>query len=171
MKGVLRSKAVGPTVFVLLVLFAVAAGTIQAAAATGGKLPDFRLERVDAPGSVASADFQGKVLLVNFWATWCPPCRQEIPSLIRLQDLFRDRGFVVLGLSVDQDGREVVARFIAKMKTNYPVALATSDVGRAFGFVLGIPTSFLVNRNGDMVKTYTGYVSEAQLRKDVEPLL
>jgi thiol-disulfide isomerase/thioredoxin len=122
--------------------------------ATIEKMPEFSLSSALDGKVVNSKDFSGKVLLITFFATWCPPCRQEIPTLIRLQNDYGPKGFSVIGLSVDEKGPKVVVKMI-----------------RAFGGVAGIPTSFLVNRQGMIVKRYPGYVPHALLDKDIKALL
>ena len=134
-------------------------------------MPDFSLPSV-VDGKVVSAnDFKGKVILVTFFATWCPPCRQEIPTLIQLYRDYAPKGFAVIGLSVDEGGPKVVARLVKQEKINYPVLMADRATARAFGGIAGIPTSFLVNRKGHVVKKYPGYVPHALLARDIEEIL
>ena len=111
------------------------------------------------------------MVLVNFWATWCPPCRKEIPALIRIQDKYKDKGFSVIGISLDEGGRRVVSKFIKKLEVNYPVFIGKAKIGRGFGGVMGIPVSFLVDREGNLVKRLDGYVSEKVLNRELEKLL
>jgi len=135
------------------------------------KMPSFTLENVITGENVESKEFAGKSLLIIFFATWCPPCIEEIPTLIDLQNKYRDRQFSIVGLSVDQDGKKVVQKLIEKKKINYPVLMADNSVTRKFGGVYGIPTSFLVNSNGNVVKKYTGYVPRSVLIKDIEQIV
>lgn len=139
--------------------------------ATIEKMPEFSLPSALDGKVVKSKDFSGKVLLITFFATWCPPCRQEIPTLIRLQNDYEPKGFSVIGLSVDEKGPKVVVKMIKKDKINYPVLMAKGKTARAFGGVAGIPTSFLINRQGMIVKRYPGYVPHALLDKDIKALL
>lgn len=135
------------------------------------KMPAFSLSSALDGKEVRSEDFTGKVVLVTFFATWCPPCRQEIPTLIRLQNDYGARGFSVIGLSVDEKGARVVVKLIEKEKINYPVLMAKGKTARDFGGVAGIPTSFLVNKQGIIVKRYPGYAPHALLEKDIKNLL
>jgi thiol-disulfide isomerase/thioredoxin len=135
------------------------------------KLPGFSLASALDGKNVDSASFQGKVLLITFFTTWCPPCRQEIPSLIQLQNDHAAKGFSVIGLSMDEKGASVVVKLIEKESINYPVLMAGSKTARDFGGVVGVPTSFLINRKGEVVKRYPGYVPHSLLEKDIISLL
>lgn len=140
-------------------------------AAAAKRLPAFAGETVNGQGRFDSASLQGKVVLVNFWATWCPPCRKEIPSLVKLQEKYRDRGLMVVGVSMDESGARPVAKFLEKQKLNYPVILGDAELARGFGGVIGVPASFLVDRKGEVVRRFDGYVTEAELLGDIEKLL
>jgi len=123
-------------------------------------------------GTLIDSDaYKGRVRLINFFATWCPPCMEEVPTLIELADKFGENGFSVIGLSVDQSGREVVKKFVNKMKINYPVLMADEAVSSAFGGISGIPVSFLVARDGTLLRRYIGYVDHRVLEKDIEEVL
>jgi len=145
------------------------------AAAAGGKdiesMPAFSLPSALDGKMVESSDFAGKVLLITFFATWCPPCRQEIPTLNGLQKDLGPRGFSVIGLSVDEKGPKVVVKMIEKDKVNYPVLMAKGRTAKDFGGVTGIPTSFLVDREGKIVRRYPGYVPRKVLEKDILAIL
>ncbi len=135
------------------------------------KMPTFALESVRDGKVVESGSFKGKVLLITFFATWCPPCSEEVPTLIKLHKQFADAGFSVVGLSVDQQSPALVAKFVEKRAINYPVLLAESQTTRDFGGIYGIPVAFLVNKSGNVVKKYTGYVQHEILEKDIRSLL
>lgn len=135
------------------------------------KMPAFVLPNVVSGADVDSNTFAGKTLLVTFFATWCPPCMQEVPTLIELQQQYGDKGFSVVGLSVDQGGAGVVKRLVEKRSINYPVLLADAATARNFGGVVGIPTSFLVNSKGNVVKKYPGYVPHAVLENDIQKIM
>jgi len=123
-------------------------------------------------GTLIDSDaYKGRVRLINFFATWCPPCMEEIPSLIELEDKYGENGFSVIGLSVDQSGREVVKKFVNKMKINYPVLMADQAVSSAFGGISGIPVSFLVARDDTVMRRYIGFVDHRILEKDIEEVL
>ena len=129
--------------------------------------PHFVLPAV-AGEAVDSDAYRGRVLLVSFFATWCPPCMEEVPAFIELQKEFAARGFSVLGLSVDEGGIDLVRRLVEKYGINYPVAMADQQVTRGFGGVSGIPVSFLVNREGQVVQKYLGYTDHDVLKQDIQ---
>ena len=134
------------------------------------KMPSFELEDVTTGDSIASSSFAGKSLLVTFWATWCPPCVQEIPSLIKLQKKYGENGFSVVAISVDQE-KGVVQKMVNRKEINYPVMMADKSVTRDFGGVYGIPTSFLVSKKGTVVKRYSGFVPHSVLVKDLQQII
>jgi peroxiredoxin len=134
-------------------------------------MPSFSLESVRDGKIVDSDSFQGKVLLLTFFATWCPPCAEEVPILIKLHNELSDAGFSVVGLSVDQQGTSVVAKFVEKRNITYPVLLAEAQTTIDFGGIYGIPVAFLVNKSGNVVKKYTGYIQHDILEKDIRSLL
>lgn len=134
-------------------------------------MPKFSLESVRDGSLVNSDSYAGKVLLITFFATWCPPCVQEIPILVKLQDELKDAGFSVIGMSVDQEGPSVVARFVQERGVNYPVLITKQKTTADFGGVYGIPVAFLINKSGKVVKKYTGYIQHTILEKDIRSLL
>ena len=141
------------------------------AASAATKMPPFALEDVVTGKEIKSESFAGKSLLVTFFATWCPPCIQEIPTLIEVHNEFGPKKFSVIGLSVDQDGKKIVRQLVERKKINYPVMMADNSVTRSFGGVYGIPTTFLVNMRGNVVKKYTGYIPHSVLIKDIKQVL
>lgn len=143
--------------------------TVTLPAAT--QMPSFALESVRDGKIIESNSFRGKVLLLTFFATWCPPCAEEVPVLVKLQNELGKAGFSVVGLSVDQQGAEIVAEFAEKRSINYPVLLAEPQTTEDFGGVYGIPVAFLVNKSGNVVKKYTGYVQHELLERDIRSLL
>jgi len=163
-------KGAGKWVGLLALLLTISA-LAPALAATVKKMPDFSEDTVLGQSKIDSASLRGQVVLVNFWATWCPPCRKEIPSLIEMQEKYRARGFTILGISMDEGGRKVVSKFLEKLGVNYPVIIGDTSLARGFGGVMGVPASFLVDREGNVVKRYDGYVSEKVLSGEIEQLL
>ncbi len=135
------------------------------------KMPEFSEKTVNDQGKFDSATLRGKVVLVNFWATWCPPCRKEIPSLVKLQEKYRDKGFAVVGISMDEGGSTLVGKFLAKQKVTYPVIIGDAELARGFGGVIGVPASFLVDRQGELIRRYDGFASEDELQEEIEKLL
>jgi thiol-disulfide isomerase/thioredoxin len=152
---------------IALVLIFLSAVVTQAAT----PMPSFALASVRDGKIVESDSFNGKVLLLTFFATWCPPCAEEVPVLVKLHKELADAGFSVIGLSVDQTGPASVAKFVKNRKINYPVLLAESRTTQDFGGVYGIPVAFLVNKSGNVVKKYTGYVQHEILERDIRSLL
>lgn len=114
---------------------------------------------------------RGKVVLVNVWATWCPPCRFEMPGFQRVYEDKREQGFVILGISTDRAGERVVREFLAERGITYPVTMATGPVVRDFGGVQALPTSFLIDREGRIRQEIKGVFAEPTLRMAVDRLL
>lgn len=116
------------------------------------------------------SDLKGKVVLVNFWASWCAPCLAEIPEFIKVREEYHDRGFEILGISTD-DTPAQLRDFARKYKTNYPLVQVTAEVEEAYGPVFGLPTSILVARDGSVCKRHFGPLSKEQLERELKPLL
>ena len=117
--------------------------------------PEFTLK--DANGSAAKlADYKGKVVLLDFWATWCGPCKIEIPWFIEFEQTYKDKGFAVLGVSMDEDGWEAVKPYIQERKINYRVLMGNDQVGQLYGGVDSLPTTFLIDRAGKIAKIHIG---------------
>jgi thiol-disulfide isomerase/thioredoxin len=135
------------------------------------KMVHFNLPSASENTMVDSKQFKGKVLLVTFFATWCPPCIQEIPTLIDLQNSYGAKGFSVIGMSVDEGGVPPVKKLIDRTGINYPVLMADNETARGFGGVTGIPVTFLVNQQGDLVKKYLGYIEHDVLQDEIKKLL
>ena len=119
---------------------------------------------------VKMADFKGKVVLLNFWATWCGPCKVEIPAFVELYAQYKDKGFVVVGVSVD-DSPEQLQAFMKEYKMNYPVLQMTPDVETAFGPFYGYPTSFFIARDGTICVKHLGPATKEQFEREIKALL
>jgi len=139
-------------------------------AATSMPSPAWELKGVDGK-LVKFSDFAGKVVILDFWATWCGPCRMEIPGFIELQKQYADKGLVVVGVSLDQDGASVVKTFMDKTGIIYPVVLGDETIVCAFGGVEGIPTTFIIDRNGRIVGMHVGYTEKTEFESEIKPLL
>jgi thiol-disulfide isomerase/thioredoxin len=141
--------------------------------------PELTLKDLDDK-NVSLAELKGKVVLVNFWATWCEPCRGEIPELIQLQHKYGPRGFVLLGIALDEEGKSVVAPFVAKerfdvggqkLPMDYKILIGNDEAADKFGGLFGYPTSVLISRDGKQVKRVTGAISVDDMAKEIESLL
>ena len=152
-------------------------GTVKADA--GAPAPELSLKGLDGK-DISLAQYKGKVVLVNFWATWCEPCRFEIPWLIEMQQKYGAKGFTVLGVAMDDEGRSVVAPFVDKERfdvngnksqMNYPIVIGNDAAADKFGGLLGYPTSVLIDRDGKQIKRITGLISYEEISKTIESQL
>jgi len=132
--------------------------------------PNFTLK--DADGNpVHLTDYRGKVVLVNFWATWCGPCEVEIPWFVEFEQKYRDQGFAVLGLSMDDDGWKAVRPYIASHKINYRVMIASEVVSQQFGDIDSLPTSFVLDRQGRIASNHVGLIDKRDYQNEILKLL
>jgi cytochrome c biogenesis protein CcmG, thiol:disulfide interchange protein DsbE len=138
--------------------------------AAGEEAPSFAVTTL-AGERVSLESLQGQVVLVNFWATWCPPCRIEMPGFERVYQARKDDGFVIVALSTDRGGADQVQRFLEQRGITFPVAMAPRTVARDFGGVPGLPTSFLIDREGRVRQSVSGIFAEPALRMAVDRLL
>jgi thiol-disulfide isomerase/thioredoxin len=129
---------------------------------------------------VSLSSLKGKVVLVNFWATWCEPCQVEIPWMIGFQKKYADKGFTLLGVAMDEEGKSVVDPYVQKTQfdvdghpstMNYPIVLGNDDLADKFGGLLGLPTTYVISRDGKIVKRYIGLATESDLDKIIQSLL
>jgi len=135
--------------------------------------PDFELK--DANGQTFRlADYKGKVVLLNFWATWCPPCKVEIPWFKDFEKDYKDRGFAVVGISLDDDGWQAVKPYLESRQVNYRVALGNMQIEQLYGGGDGIqslPTSFIIDREGKVADVHVGLISRSDYQNELEELL
>jgi len=132
--------------------------------------PDFTLE--DSEGrEVSLSDYQGKVVLLNFWATWCGPCKIEMPWFVEFQRKYKDQGFSVLAVSLDEEGWDVVKPFIDDMELNFPVLLGDDQMADEFGGIMALPTTLIIDKEGQIVSRHMGLVERAEYEEDIEGLL
>ncbi len=132
--------------------------------------PEWRLTTLDG-ASISGESLRGKVVVLNFWATWCPPCRKEIPDFVALQREWGDRGLVFVGVSMDHQGESVVRAFAQQYGINYPLAMGDERIAQAFGGIEGLPTTFIINRQGGIVARQVGYAPRAAFEKAIGDLL
>jgi peroxiredoxin len=134
------------------------------------KAPDFALKTLD-DNTFRLSDELGNVVIVNFWATWCGPCIEETPDLIALHDALKDRGFTVVGVSEDLEGFDVVSPFAEEYGVTYPMVVDDGSVAEAFGGVYGLPTTFVIDREGYIVARFYGLFPFEDMRPHLEEML
>ncbi|HTB13541.1 MAG TPA: TlpA disulfide reductase family protein [Bryobacteraceae bacterium] len=132
--------------------------------------PDFTLKDSDGK-QVKLSDYKGKVVLLNFWATWCGPCKIEIPWFMDFEQTYKDKNFAVLGVSLDEDGWESVKPYIQQKKINYRVMIGTEQVAQMYGEVDSLPTTFMIDREGRVAAVHIGLVSKSDYIHDITDLL
>jgi len=134
-------------------------------------VPDLTLETMD-DRTLNLADQQGKVILVNFWATWCGPCRREIPDLIELYRDLRSDGLVIVGIAVDQEGADVVEPFVKEQGINYPIVLDPDQSTEShFEAMYGLPTTYVVNPDGKIVRRVLGIFPIKEMKPTLKKML
>src|SRR4051794_40953745 len=150
-----RSATAGPTL----------SGNVKGALA-----PDFTLKTIDGK-DVKLSDLRGKAVLLNFWATWCGPCKIEIPWFMELEKQYGPQGLVVLGVAMDDDGKETVTKFADEMKIDYTILVGNDQIADQYGGVAGLPTTFYIDRSGKIVKKVPGLVSHSEIEEGIKTAL
>jgi peroxiredoxin len=133
----------------------------------GQAAPEFALESLDGK-TVRLSDFRGKAVLVNFWATWCQPCKIEMPWFEEMQKQYGPNGFQVLGIAMDDAGKEDIAKFAREMGVNYPILIGKEAVGDAYGGVQFLPSTFFIDRDGKVVDRVFGLKSRSEIEDDIK---
>ena len=132
--------------------------------------PDFRLK--DASGAdIRLSDYKGKVVLLNFWATWCPPCKAEIPWFEEFQGTYGSQGLVVIGISMDEDGWKAVRPYMEATKINYRVAIGDGGLAQKYGGVESLPETLLIDRDGKIAARHVGIVSRSDYESEIGRIL
>ena len=136
----------------------------------GTVAPDFTLATADGK-KVKLSDYRGKAVLLNFWATWCGPCKTEIPWFMDLEKQYGPQGLVILGVAMDDDGKTAVVKFAQEMKIDYTVVLGNDAVADQYGGVEGLPTTFYIDRNGKIVKKVAGLAGHGEIEDGIKAAL
>jgi peroxiredoxin len=145
-------------------------GIVYAKAEDRTPAPDFTLD--DASGvPVRLSQFRGKVVLLSFWATWCIPCRTEIPWFLEFHGTYKDRGLAVLGVSLDDDGWKAVKPYIDKMKVDYPVMVASGDVASRYGGLNSLPVTLIIDKSGRIAVTHVGLCPKSEYEAAINAML
>ncbi len=164
-----------------LIAIAVASIVLGACSLPGGRssiraeserkqAPNFALK--DSDGRVVQlSDYRGKVVLLNFWATWCGPCQMEIPWFIDFERTLKGQGLEVVGISMDDDGWKAVRPFVSQEGINYRILLGDDSIAQLYGGVDSLPTSFMIDREGRIAAVHVGLVSKSRYEKDLNQLL
>ena len=139
------------------------------AAQTAVPAPDFTYPDLSGKPTALSS-YRGKVVLLDFWATWCVPCREETPHFVELQKKYGDRGLQIIGVSMD-DSADPVRPFYQQFRMNYPVVMGTAKTGEQYGGVLGLPIAFLIDPEGRIVKKHIGATDTNVIEKEIVGLL
>ena len=132
--------------------------------------PDFSVKSLDGQ-MLKPSSMKGKVVLLDFWATWCPPCREEIPHFKELYTQYKDKGVQIIGLALDEDGEASVRPFAQQNQINYPLGIATQEIVSSFGGIRGIPTTYILDKQGNIAKKWVGYQDKAVFEKEIQTLL
>jgi thiol-disulfide isomerase/thioredoxin len=133
----------------------------------GTRAPEFSLQSLEGQ-TVRLADFRGKAVLLNFWATWCQPCKIEMPWLEQMQQQYGPQGLQIVGIAMDDASKEDIAKFAKQMGVNYPILLGKESVGDAYGGVQFLPSTFFIDRNGKFVDRVFGLKSRSEIEDDIK---
>ncbi|NLI77135.1 MAG: TlpA family protein disulfide reductase [Candidatus Riflebacteria bacterium] len=141
----------------------------SALSAQTGPAPAFTLAAIDGT-PISLESYKGKIVILDFWAILCPPCRAEIPGFIAIHDKYKEKGVVIIGLSLDKELGKLKT-FVAENKITYPIAMANKEVQNAYGNVQAIPTTFILDRNHVIVKKHVGFTTQAVFESDLDEIL
>jgi len=134
------------------------------------KAPEFTLPNISQTQTSLS-DYQGKVIILDFWDTWCPPCRMEIPNFVKMQKEWGGKGLQIIGMALGRRGLKAVQSFAKDYKINYPIVIVDNTTLGEYGPIAGIPTTFVVGQNGKIYKKYIGYREKGIFEEDIKNLL
>jgi len=136
----------------------------------GSVAPDFELRSLEGK-QVRLSDYHGKAVLLNFWATWCAPCKIEMPWFVDLQKQYASQGLQVIGVAMDDSGEATIAKFAKEIGVNYPLLIGKEAVGDAYGGVEFLPTTFIIDRQGKVVHRVFGLVGRSELEDNIKKAL
>lgn len=153
------------TLFLLLIVFAAAMD-----ASAQQRTPDLSFKDINGK-TIRLSDFKGKVVLLNFWATWCVPCRAEIPDLVKKQRSYRTRGLRILGVTYPPERRSEVRSFMRELKVNYPVVIGSKETKQAFSSSETLPLTVVIDREGNIREIIEGIIYSDEFDEKVKPLL
>jgi peroxiredoxin len=132
--------------------------------------PDFDLKDADGK-TVKLSDYKGKVVLLNFWATWCGPCKIETPWFVEFERKYKDQGFAVVGVSMDEEGWPAVKPYVAEMGINYRMLLGNDSIAALYGGLDALPTTFILDREGKVAATHVGLAGKSEFENGIKELL
>ena len=147
-------------------------GPLTAGDVRGRTAPNFELEVIDGKGKkMKLSDFKGKGVLLNFWATWCEPCKIEMPWIVDMQKKYASQGLQVLGVAADDSPQNEISEFAKKMGVNYPVLQGTESVADLYGGLNGLPWTFFIDRSGKIVNSKLGLMGESEFEENIKKSL
>ncbi len=134
------------------------------------KAPNFKLKSQEGK-MIDLSKLKGKVVAVNFWATWCGPCRKEIPGFMEVYEQYKGKGLEIVGVSLDQEGWQVVKPYIERSKISYPIVVGDGDLAKAYGGIDAIPATFIIDKQGNVARKHVGFMSKGEFENIVKSLL
>ena len=145
-------------------------GSLVAGQVIGKTAPDFTLNTLDGK-TLRLSDLRGKAVVLNFWATWCPPCKVELPWFVDLQKQYGPQGLQIVGISEDEGSKDKVAQFVKEMGLDYTVAVDDANVYEKYGDVEDLPTTFYIDRNGKIVQFAMGLIDRSEIEQNMKTAL
>ncbi len=157
--------------FIALAVATGLAGCVSSSSSTKSQAaPEFSFSSLEGK-TVAMKDLANKVVIVDFWATWCGPCREEIPHLNKLYAELKGKGLEIVGISMDVDGTDAVKDFAREFRIQYPIVLGDEKIAEEFGGIIGLPTTFIIDRQGNVAKKYIGLPPAADMERIIKELV